>query len=580
MAGSESLEFAIVSARHDQKQVWSRLPAGFAASSFIFFYVGVAAGAIWLAALCVVELSGYCLKHHFIGGAHRLRHAILLNVFAVSLCWITHAALCWATGDVIAQIATVMDLFTVSLYAVMGSFQDRRIMLMMLAPALCALSILLISYLWTHAPPLMALFATVSTLGACQLIVMNGLALSNQHRKAVAATNLLLASEQNFRLAAKAAEAANIAKSEFLANISHELRTPLTSIIGFGDLLHEDETLGGRARLFSQRVRDGGRALLAIINDVLDFTEIERDKIVISPRPCWIGDVAGEVLALLEFEAEAKDLPIALRCESELFVSRYLVDDKRLRQLLLNLLGNALKFSDSGKIAVSLSLRSADRLRCEVSDEGPGISDEDQRSLFQRFSRLGNSSAKEKAGTGLGLAICEGIVRAWQGEIGVRSTLGAGSTFWFELPISKGRDPGEPPVPVGPHGMFTGKRVLVADDSETTLQFVSIALNAMGIQCTQARSGEEAVALARLERFDLILMDVRMPGMGGTQAMKTIRQEQGGAHLVIVAFTGDGDLGGNSRLLDQGFSSVLTKPVTVEGLRNFVAENNDQRQMV
>lgn len=271
-------EFALLSARHDQQQVWSRLPAGFAASSFLFYYVGFVPGAIWLAVLCVIEISGYCLKHYFIRGAHRLRPAILLNFLAVSLCWVAHASLCWRTQQVIPQIATVMDLFTVSLYAVLGSFQDRRVMLLLLAPALAALSFLLISYLWMHAPPLMAFLASISTLGACQLIVMNGLAMSSQHRKAVVATNLLRKSEENYRAAASAAQAANIAKSEFLANVSHELRTPLTSIIGFGDLLHEEPSLSERARHFSGLVREGGRSFLAIINDVLDYSEIEREK--------------------------------------------------------------------------------------------------------------------------------------------------------------------------------------------------------------------------------------------------------------------------------------------------------------
>ena len=572
ISGAETFEVALISARHDQKQIWSRLPAGFAASSFLFFYAGPVTGAIWLAVLSLIEVSGYFLKHFFIRGAYRLRPFILLNVLAVSICWIAHAAICWKTDKIIPMIATVMDLFTVSLYAVLGSFQDRRVMLLLLAPALSALSILLTSYLWTHAPPLMALFASISTIGACQLIVMNGLAMSSQHQQTIAATRMLRNSEKNYRTAAIAAEVAHIAKSEFLANVSHELRTPLTSIIGFGDLLYEDQSLNEKSRHYSSRVRDGGRSLLAIINDVLDYSEVERGKIVLSLSPCWIGDVAGEAIALLQIQAETKNIPIALQCEPELFVSQFLLDEKRFRQLLLNLVGNALKFSDTGKINVSLALPSHETLRCEVADNGPGISEDDQSLLFQRFSRLSTSLANDKGGTGLGLAICKGIVSAWNGCIGVVSQLGVGSTFWFEIPAPKAAGEHIPISLSAPQQIAGGKRVLLVDDNESVLQFVATALDALGIGCTQAQSGEEAVQIAQRERSDLVLMDIRMPGIGGIEAMKAIREKWAGAPFSIIAFTGEGDKEKLQFLLDEGFSSVLTKPVTVQSLRNCVVE--------
>lgn len=236
-------------------------------------------------------------------------------------------------------------------------------------------------------------------------------------------------------------------------------------------------------------------------------------------------------------------------------------------------MGNALKFSDKGRVVVTLSLPAPDILRCEVVDEGPGISEDDQKLLFQRFSRLGTSMSKDKGGTGLGLAICEGIVRAWNGKIGVDSRKGFGSKFWFEVPVSAVEQAGEPAGKNAPLPVIGGMRVLVVDDNDATLTFVSIALGALDIACTQARSGEEAIRIAQSERFDLIFMDIRMPGIGGIGAMQAIRQF---SSAPIVAFTGEGDARRLEYLLAEGFSSVLTKPVTVQNLRDCVMEFHDK----
>jgi PAS domain S-box-containing protein len=235
------------------------------------------------------------------------------------------------------------------------------------------------------------------------------------------------------------AEAAAEAKSEFLANVSHELKTPLTSVIGFADALNDYCQLDEQARRFANRVRTASLALLTTVNDILDYSRLESGLLSFEAQLFPLRKHVEEALDMFEMQAAEKGIELRLECASSLDVAEVFVDPQRLRQVLLNLVGNAVKFTDSGSVAlvVAYEERSAKGpyLRCEVVDTGPGIDPAYVDQLFRRFSQVDNSNHRRFGGTGLGLAICKGIVSAMGGDIGVSTELGRGARFWFEVPV-------------------------------------------------------------------------------------------------------------------------------------------------
>ena len=240
--------------------------------------------------------------------------------------------------------------------------------------------------------------------------------------------------ELALREAKEEADAASRTKGDFLANMSHELRTPLTSILGFSELLCEQPDVSEQSRRFIDRVVGASKVLLALVNDILDFSKIETGKVEIRPEPMSPGALGDAMLELIRPQADAKDLRLTFQVDGTI-PHMILADGDRLRQILLNLLGNAVKFTVSGEVALKLTYAPAtERFRCSISDTGPGIAPEEQGRLFQRFSQIDGSTTRDHGGTGLGLAICKGLVDAMGGEIGVKSEVDRGSEFWFEIP--------------------------------------------------------------------------------------------------------------------------------------------------
>jgi len=398
-------------------------------------------------------------------------------------------------------------------------------------------------------------------------------ALVDAEARARRAELALAASEVELRAAKADAEAAAHVKAEFLASMSHELRTPLTSIIGFTALAAEQPELSEVTRGFVERVREASRALLCIVNDVLDFSKLEAGQVTLQPEPVAIGKLCRGTLQLFAPQAGAKDLHLELDAGgAEDVVVR--VDPDRIRQIVLHFLSNAVKFTNAGQVMLRVRHDAATDLLCiEVSDTGAGIPPDRQAKLFQRFSQVDGSLARQGGGAGLGLAICRGLVEAMGGRIGAESEPGVGSRFWFEIPAALCA------LPAGAAGedgveplSFRGARVLVADDHQVNRDLVRLYLAGLDAEVSEAADGEEAVRLAGEWPFDVILMDLKMPGLDGAGALNAIRASGGpNDGTPILAFTADAGPEFVRELKALGFDDVVGKPAEPAALIGAIA---------
>jgi len=330
--------------------------------------------------------------------------------------------------------------------------------------------------------------------------------------------------EDELLAARDAAEGAAKAKSEFLANMSHELRTPLTSIIGFSSLLSEMGDLSDGARHFVQRIATGGQSLLSVVNDILDFSKLEAGQVELDPHAFDPAGFIEDTVELLTTQAENKGLTLGLIIDDTV-PDCIEADSSRLRQVLLNLVGNAIKFTSEGRVSVSVTHADGDapHLRVQVSDTGPGIPAVRRDRLFQRFSQVDGSVSRNHGGTGLGLAICKNLVKLMGGQIGVESEEGKGSLFWFTIAAPAAQGVIEAEQALAQSREMKPSRILVVDDVSVNRELVRAMLEPLGHTFVEACNGVEAVEASLREPFDLILMDLQMPGMDGIAAAKAIR---------------------------------------------------------
>ena len=374
------------------------------------------------------------------------------------------------------------------------------------------------------------------------------------------------------------AEQASAAKSEFLASMSHEIRTPLNAIIGFTDLLLEEHrdipTLAHRLTLIQQ----SGTSLLTVVNDILDFSKIEAGQIEIEAMPFSPHTLVDNVASMLAALAEQKGIALERSIDSAL-PPVLIGDEGRLKQIVLNLVNNAIKFTQQGAVRIALKI---DRiaygevgLRVSVSDDGIGISDAQQKTLFRRFSQVDGSITRRFGGTGLGLAICKQLIELMGGKIGVESREGAGATFWFTVGLAMA--PPESLVPaiaatVATPSKGPGASILLVEDVEVNQDLAKAVLQRMGHTVDIASDGEEAVEKVRDNVYDLVLMDVQMPVMDGVTATRTIRASgHRNAKIPIVAMTANVLPQQIAQLREAGMDDHVGKPFKAAGLQEVIA---------
>jgi signal transduction histidine kinase/CheY-like chemotaxis protein len=389
-------------------------------------------------------------------------------------------------------------------------------------------------------------------------------------------------SAERANLLAKQAVQANKAKSEFLANMSHEIRTPMNAILGFGELLCE-ESLEPEQKKYVEIILSSGKSLLQIINDILDFSKIEAGKLKTEMVDCSLIQMLEEIGSLFRPMCLQKNLEFDVLYCSEL-PQLIRTDPVRLRQCLVNMLGNAIKFTEKGHVYLNVGLENIDKtpyVRFDVEDTGIGIPPDKQQLIFEPFTQADGTHTRKFGGTGLGLTITKQIVELLHGRLSVRSEVGRGSVFTIELPVGVDitqqktvnqyevierlqKEPVQSSVPVS-------GRILVAEDAKANQTLIEILLQKMGFHVTIVEDGQQAVEKVRSETFDIILMDMQMPVMNGYEAAREIKTM--GILTPVIAVTAHAMKGDEQKCFDAGCDGYVAKPIDKKKMEQVIRDH-------
>ena len=388
-------------------------------------------------------------------------------------------------------------------------------------------------------------------------------------REVAAASALLKTTNQALEQAKAAAEAANLAKSAFLATMSHEIRTPMNGVLGMVNLLRRS-ALNEKQRHYLDNIQSSGEHLLAIIDDILDFSKIEAGKIQLASDDFSLGELVHDAWSLMGERLQAKGLESKTDCNRLGLILRG--DKTRLKQALVNYLGNAVKFTDTGSITLACRIENETEtdclLRFEVRDTGIGMTEEQQARIFNAFEQADGSTSRKYKGTGLGLTITQRIVQLMGGETGVTSSPGAGSTFWLTCRLGKGRAKPSAPATETAEAIlrreYRGRKVLVVEDEPLNREVIGDMLEELGLVVDAAINGNEALIKVRQAHYDIVLMDMQMPELDGLDATRKLRAMPDGQDLAIIALTANAFDDDRERCLAAGMNDFIAKPFKPE----------------
>lgn len=372
--------------------------------------------------------------------------------------------------------------------------------------------------------------------------------------------------------------AADLAKAEFLANISHEIRTPMNVILGLTNILDSEELPRKQQKEFLSTLRNNAEHMMDLINNLLDVTSIDSGSVVLQRIPFNLKDLMNDIRASLEAQAEERGITLDLRFEQS-FRGKLIGDPVRLRQALINVIGNAVKFTEKGWVTVDVASRaepgaSEADVKVSVRDTGVGIDPAVIGTIFKKFTQADSSFTRKFGGTGLGLAISRGLIEQMGGSIDVSSSQGIGSTFTIRLslPFEK-----EPLLPILRRSGATLKNanILVVEDYQANIMVLTTMLDRFGCKYRVAQNGGDALHLLKVQDFDVVLMDVQMPVMDGLQVTRVIRNDEkskAAAHIPIIGITAHAMAGDREQCLCAGMDEYIAKPFKVDELETKLAK--------
>jgi signal transduction histidine kinase/ActR/RegA family two-component response regulator len=519
---------------------------------------GLAAAGAWLAVNVGLEAWLQFNQMRYGHGKGQYASAVvrLSTVVAFSATWSLMASLTWIHGSPAMKFTALIILFGLLLEALKYAVLSRAAFSVLAPFPVAALIVVPIVFGGFRGWELA--FAITALIGL-------GAYLAN-------AARLLRANARALERAQAEAQAANHAKSAFLAMMSHELRTPMNGVMGMAHALAAT-ALDRRQTDYLDTIVQSGDGLMAILNDILDLSKIEAGKLELERVSFDIAALAGHLHRL--WDETARAIGVGLALEIAPGTPAWLVGDPvRVRQVLLNLIANAMKFTLQGGVRVTVGPGPAGGVEISVADTGIGMSAEQQIRLFQPFTQGEVSTTRRFGGSGLGLSICHELVTLMGGQIRVASRLDEGSTFTVTLPLAEGAAPvvvavAAPALPAG----LEGRRILVVDDNRVNQVVAQALLEAVGAVVALAGDGRQGLERLAAEAFDLVLMDVHMPTMDGIEALARIRAGEGGlAGIPVIALTADGMSGEAERLMALGFDDVQHKPIQPAQLMRAVAD--------